>query len=200
MKITSTFMAILMVCAVLVFNTCDDPDSVVNDKTHQLLSLLPLGQTYTIGETGPSGVGIVFYITDGGLHGLEAAPVDQSIGVVWISGTFQSLSTGATGTAIGTGLSNSNIITGEPLESPSAAQLCRNYRGGGKTDWFFPSKDELNQLYLQQAVVGGFAASAYWSSSEGAANGAWGQGFPVGPQVNVVNKNDTLYVRAVRAF
>src|SRR5271157_1723197 len=166
MKITSTFMAILMVCAVLVFNTCDDPDSVVNDKTHQLLSLLPLGQTYTIGETGPSGVGIVFYITDGGLHGLEAAPVDQSIGVVWISGTFQSLSTGATGTAIGTGLSNSNIMIGEPGESPSAADLCKNYTGGGKTDWFLPSLDELNQLYLQQTIVGGFASDYYWSSSE----------------------------------
>jgi hypothetical protein len=29
---------------------------------------------YAIGDTGPSGVGIVFYVTDGGLHGLEVAP------------------------------------------------------------------------------------------------------------------------------
>src|SRR5208337_4213546 len=118
MKIKITFKAILMLCVLLVFNTCDDPDSVVSDKRHQLLSLLPLGQIYVIGEIGPSNVGIVFYVTDGGMHGLEAAPVDQSIGVVWISGTFQSLSTGATGTAIGTGLSNSNIIIGETGESP----------------------------------------------------------------------------------
>ena len=42
--------------------------------------------TYAIGDTGPSGVGIVFYITDGGLHGLEVAPVDQSTSQVWIEG------------------------------------------------------------------------------------------------------------------
>jgi len=34
--------------------------------------------TYAIGDTGPSGVGIVFYITDGGLHGMEVAPSDRS--------------------------------------------------------------------------------------------------------------------------
>ncbi|MBP8084514.1 MAG: hypothetical protein KAZ87_15050 [Spirochaetes bacterium] len=39
--------------------------------------------TYAIGDTGPSGVGFVFYITDGGLHGLEVAPVDQSTSAAW---------------------------------------------------------------------------------------------------------------------
>ena len=33
--------------------------------------------TYAVGDTGPSGVGIVFYTSDGGAHGLEAAPSDQ---------------------------------------------------------------------------------------------------------------------------
>jgi len=30
---------------------------------------------YAVGDTGPAG-GIVFYTSDGGLHGLEAAPAD----------------------------------------------------------------------------------------------------------------------------
>jgi hypothetical protein len=36
--------------------------------------------TYAIGDTGPAG-GIVFYITDGGLHGMEATPDDQHEGI-----------------------------------------------------------------------------------------------------------------------
>jgi len=38
----------------------------------------PEPTVYAIGDTGAAD-GIVFYITDGGLHGLEAAPVDQAI-------------------------------------------------------------------------------------------------------------------------
>ena len=40
-----------------------------------------LRTVYEIGKTGPAG-GIVFYVTDGGLSGLEAAPTDVST-VVW---------------------------------------------------------------------------------------------------------------------
>ena len=59
---------------------------------------------YAIGDTGPSGVGIVFYVTDGGLHGLEAAPSDQSTSQVWIEGgSTQTTENGNTSTAIGTG-------------------------------------------------------------------------------------------------
>jgi len=45
-----------------------------------------LPPSYNIGDTGPSGVGKVCYITDSGLHGLEAAPSDQSTGIAWITG------------------------------------------------------------------------------------------------------------------
>ncbi len=39
------------------------------------------GGPYVIGGTGPAG-GFVFHVTDDGLHGLEAAPVDQSAGIL----------------------------------------------------------------------------------------------------------------------
>src|SRR5271157_4421384 len=61
MKITSTFMAIIMGCAVLAFNACDD-NSGSKNKTKELLMLAVCsgaGPTYT-SETGPGG-GIVFY-------------------------------------------------------------------------------------------------------------------------------------------
>ena len=35
-------------------------------------------QTYSIGETGPKGVGMAFYVTDGSLHVLKVAPDNQN--------------------------------------------------------------------------------------------------------------------------
>ena len=48
---------------------------------------------------------------------------------------------------------------------------------GGYSDWYVPSKDELNKLYVNQAAIGGFTSDRYWSSSESAADGAWHEGF-----------------------
>jgi hypothetical protein len=48
-------------------------------------------------------------------------------------------------------------------------------------------------------VVGGFADNNYWSSSENDNNNAWNQNFNNGDQ-NTNDKNNTLYVRAVRDF
>jgi hypothetical protein len=82
-----------------------------------------------------------------------------------------------------------------------AANMAASYNGGGKSDWFLPSKDELNQLYLARTSVGGFGASAYWPSSEYVSNStwAWEQMFTNGVQdANV--KSFTTYVRPIRAF
>jgi len=88
-----------------------------------------------------------------------------------------------------------------------AAKACANYNGGGKTDWFLPSKDELDQIY-QNLVKGksghGFTAGytgAYWSSSMWATDNwyMWCQYFSNGAPLNLF-RIDTNYVRAVRAF
>ena len=161
---------------------------------------------YFIGDIGPSGVGIVFYLTDGGLHGLEAAPPLWNGGSadptsVWISGgTTQTTVNGNTLTAIGTGLANSNAIEVQSNYAASAAMLCRDYSGGGMTDWFLPSQDELAQLYAQKAAVGGFADGIYWSSSEYSATFAWIQSFEASGGQGWSGKSNLLYVRAIRAF
>ena len=164
--------------------------------------------TYAIGDTGPSGVGIVFYITDGGLHGLEVAPVDQTTSQVWIKGgSTQTTENGNTSTAIGTGLANSNAIIDQTGHTGSAAQVCRSYNGGGLTDWYLPSKDELAAIWDNlvndgtgvNSGVGGFAGRSYWSSSEGSSLHAWAQSFNPGFQLNYY-KHHTNRVRAVRAF
>ena len=150
----------------------------------------PVGRLYEIGDVGPAG-GIVFYITDGGLHGLEAAPVDQSTGVPW----------GCSGIPIGggTGAQNTADILALCTESPIAAEIAHTYSLNGYTDWFLPSKDELNLLYLQKLVVGGFANANYWSSTEDNNNLAWLQDFGYGTQYST-SKHDAFRVRAVRAF
>jgi hypothetical protein len=109
---------------------------------------------------------------------------------------------GAVGTAIGTGRDNTNAITTACTAAQApAAWAARNYTGGGLTtgSWFLPSQDELNQLFLQRAVVGGFAADEYWSSSQSDARNAWSQYFVYGNQNDGI-KSNTNRVRPVRAF
>ena len=136
-------------------------------------------------------------------HGLVAATADQSTGIQWYNGS--NTTTGASGTSIGTGLANTNAIIsnqGSPATS-YAAGLARAHNGGGYTDWFLPSKDELNKLYINRVAIGGFANSFYWSSSEFDINSAraqnLGNSFQSGLQGGNA-KGTGNYVRAVRAF
>ena len=152
---------------------------------------------YFVGDTGPAG-GIIFYYkgsySDGWRY-LEAAPSDQGR-VEW--GGYQT-SVGGTGTAIGSGKSNTEKIVNKLGSGNYAARLCYDFELGGYDDWFLPSKDELNELYKQKDTVGDFASSYYWSSSELSSSLAWRQGFPNGSQYYYGKYGDN-YVRAVRAF
>ena len=114
---------------------------------------------------------------------------------------------GGTGTAIGTGSANTTkIVAQNGTGSTYAAGLARAYNGGGYTDWFLPSKDELNKLYLNRAAIGGFHTlyrewPYYWGSSQYAddAGHAWSQPFDSGYE-DYSDKYDPGRVRAVRAF
>lgn len=175
--------------------------------------------TYAIGDPGPSCVGKVFYITNGGKNGLEAAPpgwydwysADADPSLVWISGDpdasgnqqTQTTLNGNTSTAIGTGKANSDAIitqSGTTASSNSAAELCEAYVGGGYNDWFLPSKDELAQLYANQDMGqwGGFE-DRYWSSSEYNTWYSWSQFFTDGTQSSTL-KSGSLHFRPVRHF
>jgi hypothetical protein len=148
--------------------------------------------------------GIIFYL-DGSGGGLIAAPTDQSSGAQW--GCSGTLISGADGIAIGTGAQNTIDIEAGCSKAGTAADICANLVLSGYTDWFLPSKDELNLMYLNIGQgnalglgnVGGFASYYYWSSSDFVANYAWRQDFFNGDQY-FTNKYDTYSVRAVRAF
>ena len=86
--------------------------------------------------------------------------------------------------------------------SSYAAGLAWVYENNSKTDWFLPSKDELDQLWANKSAFGMFAPK-YWSSSEAGpeddAYNAWNQDFASGGQF-FNSKFNTYYVRPVRAF
>ena len=151
------------------------------------------------------GGGIVFYVYDNGQHGLIAATADL-LGLQWYNGTYRY--TGTTGDGLGAGAMNTAIIIATQMADNQtgnfAAKACADYSvtAGGITygDWYLPSKYELNLLYLQKAVVGGFVNSNVWSSSEFSSVQAWYQQFLFGTQIAADKGNDVFRVRPVRAF
>ena len=169
------------------------------DITNDVIS----ASAHYIGES--YGGGVVFYVYDNGQRGLIADTADQSTGIQWYNGTYRY--TGTTGDGLGAGAINTAMIVATQMADNQignfAAKVCADYSVtvGGVTygDWYLPSKYELNLLFLQKSVVGGFATTTYWSSSEGDNNTAWTQSFNSGAQ-GYVNKGNPPYVRAVRAF
>jgi len=161
------------------------------------------------------GGGVIFYLfvdgdtgyVAGQTHGLIVAVEDQSSGIQWYNGT--SVTTKATGIAIGTGSTNTDaIIDIQGTGTSHAAGLARTYAGGGYTDWFLPSIDELYEMYLKQGVINTTAAANsgsdffsayYWSSTELDSDDAWVQNFDNGNHITDP-KSDETTVRAVRAF
>ena len=121
------------------------------------------------------GGGIVFSVDETGKHGLIAAKEDLS------------------------GHSSGNEEGRFTWSDAKAA--CNDFVSNSYSDWFLPNKEQLNQLYLQKRVVGGFAdySTYYWSSSESSATNAWLQVFSNGYQ-STSNKGYVSRVRAVRAF
>lgn len=155
---------------------------------------------YVIGENIYGG--IIFYIDGTGQHGLVCAPSDQGIRIAW--GCYGATIAGADGTAIGTGNQNTIDIMSGCATLGIAAQLCGDLVLGGYDDWYLPSKDELNLLWLNRTIIGGFSVanySSYWSSSEYSNTYAWLQSFITGTQF-YDNKgySQDHYVRAIRSF
>lgn len=153
---------------------------------HRVKTLVQIGDYYE--------GGIVFY-TDGTGHGLIAPQTDQSTGVQW--GCQSTSIPGAT--SLTDGNTNTTVIYNNCATRPIAASICYDLVLNGDSDWFLPAKNQLNYLYQQRALVGGFAANYYWSSSEANADYAWEQYFGNGNQLYSY-KDYSVCVRCVRSF
>lgn len=84
--------------------------------------------------------------------------------------------------------------------APTAAHVCANLTAFGFSDWYLPANNQLECLRNNAATIGGFANTAYWSSTEGAsflsANARY-RTFPSGVS-GVGSKSSLNNVRCVR--
>ncbi len=150
---------------------------------------------YQIGQS--YGGGIIFYLDESQEHGLIAATANQGT-AAWGPMNF---TTNANGIAIGTGQTNTTTITSAQGVGNYAAKICNDLTLNGYSDWYLPSRDELNQMYIQKEKIGGFTLDAYyWSSSENDSDRVWGQFFMNGDKNSDLAKSNELLVRPIRAF
>jgi len=154
-----------------------------------------IASTHAIGDYCLGG--IVFYVYDNGHHGLIADSADLYAFIQWHN--YTDTLTNAVKDGINSGAINNERIINMQGVGTYAAQVVAAYQGGGFGDWYLPSKYELNLLYQQQAIVGGFSTSAYWSSTESGSSMAWSRYFNTGSQA-AYSKSLSFSVRAIRAF
>ncbi len=134
----------------------------------------------------------------GEIHGLIAAPYDQSGGIRWWSGFPQFVST--TSVNLCTGNANTNNIVGWLGGDSYAAKLCADLVLNGYSDWYLPSRNEMLKLADNRTAIGGFAEWYYWTSSDANDHYATYVGLVGGVSFGIDGKNNSNKVRAVRSF
>ena len=194
---------ILLICLSVWLIACGSSDSN-NGST-----------IYVLGGSSPAG-GIVIHVTDGGLHGMEVAPINRvpvnapggsGAGTTGAWYGCDHLLMGASGTGVGTGEQNTSIVLAACSTPYIAAGVAALYELNGFTDWFVPSKDELDLVYLQKDALKDASAFAnifqetgnYFSSSEESTCCAWAKNFGLGNS-HIDRKSAWYYLPLVRNF
>ncbi|MEN9746037.1 MAG: hypothetical protein RL729_509 [Actinomycetota bacterium] len=169
--------------------TCRLNVNIAADSTYAFATSaqISFSLVYQVGDTGPGG-GKIFMTPSSGsnttnfyfesaLSGWNGDSTDTLAS--WCSLTNQYLGSSGVApqlTSIGSGSSNTNAMVAAGKCTSGAATIARAYSGGGLSDWYLPSLDELQQMYAQRATIGGFnlmteagtarTTTTYWSSSE----------------------------------
>jgi hypothetical protein len=143
--------------------------------------------------------GTIFYLDNTGQHGLVVTSLTENPAQGWGCFLTDIPETSAT---FGAGQTNTAAILAHCSEPNIAARLCDNLATGGYTDWFMPSKDELQLVYtnLHQHGMGGFVNHTYWTSTEHSPSYAWEIDFANGVAQRGSKGNSYQKVLAVRAF
>lgn len=162
------------------------------------------GGSCVVGDVGPGGGKIYYSARTKQPWGryLEVAPKRWNgstgdLNVNWCSNVVDSIP-GTAATGLGAGKSNTAAMLA--VCTSDAPVTASGYRGGGKSDWYLPSRDELRALFLRQRIVGGFQLHGYWSSSESSPNEAWIQDFYSDYQPAPSDKGFANFVRPIRSF
>ena len=174
---------------VLAYECCNfDPTPTTTTTT----TAVPL----TIGTFYSGGIIASSTIIEGRVMIADLNDLGQN---VWNTGPTILIGTSA---GLTEGEPNTSAILTQGYPTPNAASVCR----AGIIPWDLPSKDELNELYVNLTAInagisnnGGtiIANDNYWSSTENDSGSAWFQVFNDGNQF-INGKSQTSRVRAVR--
>ena len=163
---------------------------------------------WLVGQTGPGG-GVVFF--DAGQpqwwgRYLEVAPSgwagegldEDDPRLVWCPDAPEER---FTETEIGWGLHNTWHVI-EEVGPASAAWVAASYAGGGKEDWYLPTKDEFDVLCAHRETAQRLTGDYFWTSSQGYEypDEVWNQNPDDRSQDVSCSHEFDGYVRPVRAF
>ncbi len=184
-----------------------------NSPVNGNITLKAVWRDYKVGDIGPAG-GYIFYDCDAdnnsgnedglkssecGWRFLEAAKNDLPRTMIFGDQSYDSWGTRF---EIGTGKKNTEIL------KEKGGRICASYYILGReidgfSDWYIPSRYELNAMYLVLAKngLGNFKKDKYWSSSEvsWSAHSASYQNFADG-EIDVHLRTTYDYIRPIRSF
>ena len=88
----------------------------------------------------------------------------------------------------------------EGMDWDTVYEYVKTLNYGGYSDWSLPTKEELDELYMNKDQIGNFRDDFYWSDTEEEDEfNAWFQSFSTGYQSSSFKILD-FRVRAVRRF
>jgi hypothetical protein len=186
-----------------IFSSCvkeESPENVIVGEPYQG------GVVAHIFQPGQEG-----YV-EGKTTGIIIAPVEEVFESQW---GCQGVAVGGTSTALGAGRTNTERVLAfhdslpnyytnptqcHPANNGSvAARVTLDFNLGGFNDWFMPSLEEMNYLYDNRDLIGGFSTVEYWSSCESNATNACVMSFITGEQLSKP-KSELRRVRVIRFF
>ena len=156
-----------------------------------------------IGDTCPDGSIYAGLSPDGNIP-MYTTPANAG-GIPWNNGnttgivnlytpTTESTTGGAASTAAFIGVDSDSDTGG--VQHFQAPEYCYNLDAHGHTDWYVPAYDEFEVLRDNYTTIGGFTATAYWTSTEVCCDAMFYLNIPSGDGAGIKRFNNQ--VRCVR--
>jgi alpha-tubulin suppressor-like RCC1 family protein/uncharacterized protein YjdB len=200
------------------YTTSSPSFTLATPTSNRAIGSLPCSQggTCQAGDVGPGG-GRVFYVANAPFSApgtgcgtaclyLEAAPATWAGGtgdpaMTWSGNTSTAIGTAARGSVIGSGFANTEAIVAQSATTNRAATASRAFNGGGLSDWYLPSSDEMLELQKGRFYTDDFLRCDYYSTStEADSNIHYIRYSCQDLALTTSAKWDSRYFRPIRAF